>query len=443
MVRTGTEGDVQTDHVPPAQEAVPESAPPAAGEPLSVPGVVALQGSIGNAAVARLLDRNGAAGRGRALGRQPHPAPAPPAAGPAVAIDPQTAAVEGMRIQLPGLINKAYQDYSNAVNSVRAEIVAKKVETPPPTDPMNVIMAVGMALVPWESIAITAVSTLVTGPARETLKAAVIRYFIEKNPLPFSPETREDKAIEALAAAAGLINDPDRLKTAYKGVAAGWQEVAKGAVVGSTELQQTLSFLDACIDEASSKTLSNLTGNLPDAQVTALWSAYSSPSLSLSFRGSVRAQAQHFADVLAKKPSDRGKSVSYYPLDAYGKRRWAKLRYNTTSANYFFLAWVPGDLEPVVAAANGGPGAEPLSPKLIANHLPDPVLEQERVVRMDAWGGLRMARVVGEEGVMHFRAWVPKSKYPETEAEAQNQIGGLETVPADSVHNKTAPAPGE
>jgi hypothetical protein len=459
MARIGTTS--RAEEVPGAKP--PQAAEEAAKEPPAIDGsrslttasVLALQGGAGNAAVARLLDARGTPGagglsaaehRGAALlQRQPQPA-APPTAPPATEVDPQTAAVEGMRLQLPGLINKAYLDYSNAVNSVRSEIVAKKIETPPPTDPMNVILAVGMALVPWEAIAVKAASAILNGPLRDELKAAVISYFIRTNPLPFSKQTLEDKAVEALASAAGamgIMSNEDRLKTAYKGVAAGWQEIAKGAVVGSTELQQTLSFLDACIDEASKKTLTNLTGKLADNQVAALWAAYANPNLSLAFRGSVRAEAQHFVDVLAKKPSERGKTITFRPTDAYGRRRWVKLRYNTTDARYHFLAWVPKDVEPLVEAANGGPNAEVIPSDNILGPLPDPVIDQERVVRVDAWGELRLARVIGEKSVMHFRAWIPKSKYPETEAEAQHQIGGLETVPADSVHDKVAPALGE
>jgi hypothetical protein len=217
--------------------------------------------------------------------------------------------------------------------------------------------------------------------------------------------------------------------------------VAKGAVTGSTELQQTLSFLDACIDEAGKKTLTNLVGTLSNDAVVSLWSAYANPNLFRAFQGSVRAEAQHFADVLANRPSERGKVIFYQPINAYGRLRWAKLKYNTTDAHNYFLTWVPPDLEPIVAAANSG--ATPLDPSTIANHLPDPVVEQARVVRIDAWGALRLANVVGQEGVMHFQGWIPKARYAEVEAQAEHQIGGLETVRPDLVQDKVAPGPAE
>ncbi|GAA3803283.1 hypothetical protein GCM10022242_02900 [Nocardioides panacisoli] len=339
-----------------------------------------------------------------------------------------------MRATLPSLVTKAYVDYESAVSTIRSEVLAKKIELPPETKPLDVLLAVGMALVPWEAIAVAALEAM-AGPVRETLKARVISDMISRNPLPFSQPTLDDHANNAMAEIAGMLAKPDNLKTAYKAASDGWKEIAKSTVVGSTALQQTLSYLDGCADEASKRTLSGLVGTMSDNQVAAMYAAYSNPNLRQAYVGDLRGRATQFADIMAAAPG--AKPTSFVQINAYGRLRWAKVRYNTTSANYMFIAWVPPGMVDYVAGQQQNPG-EPLDPGLIANKLPDPVIMQTRIVRMDAWGRIRYAEVGGEDNEIVFRRWIPQDKETEALAQAQTQIGGIDVDPA-KVHGLVAP----
>jgi hypothetical protein len=410
----------------------PQGADPAASSALDVKR---LQRLAGNRAVSDLIHPGQL--RLPVVGRAPTSVdsqnPAPAASAPALsARELQQLTISAMRAHLPTLLALSYTAYEGAAAAVKAELLAKKIEESPKADPLKIALALGMAVVPWEALFVEAAG-LIVGQVRETLKGAVMSQVIRNNPLPFSPATLSDLGVNAAASAAGMLKTMN-LGVVYKGLSGAWQEASKAMVVGSTVLQQTLNFVDAAANEASNRTLLGMLAGMTDEQVAAVWMAHAQPGLRSKFLGDLRARADHFQSILAIQA---GKQTTYRRVDAYGRSRWARVRYNTTSANYFFLGWVPPDLASVVEQL-GDP--TPLPTSSISGHIPDPVVEQNRFVWLDAWGKRRLTKVRGEEGHVIFVEWVPEATWSEAIAQAQHQIGGLVTVSSDEVLNKQRPA---
>lgn len=172
-----------------------------------------------------------------------------------------------------------------------------------------------------------------------------------------------------------------------------------------------------------------------------------------AYKAVLLAEIQHFKEQISKpfasraaeKQGGSGTGNVIVKMNAYGRMRFAHVRYLPSSANYVFHSWVTPDMEASAAKLCVGE----IDPKTIDGHLPAPELQPNpaRVVQMDAWGRLRLAIVsVADEGlffkdygVMNFVRWVAADEVAQAQAKGNNQVGGLNTVSPGSVKGLRPP----
>ncbi|RIK46968.1 MAG: hypothetical protein DCC58_01360 [Chloroflexi bacterium] len=387
---------------------------------------------------------------------KPYPGPAPanpfPAPPDGKTIDVTQLVTSSMQSLTSDMVNHAYTSYVNAVTTVKGRIQAEKKEEEERQKATRELV-LGAVLLPLGMVA-PAVGTAAMG-AVPTVRNTLMKR-LEAN-MPALLKANGIDATHAMWATAQAGHDLDGLieKVTAEKIAKqveGLGDKAKGAAskvsLNGGPFDQAMAFLDACAyaaDQNSKALMQHVFVTTDFGELLGIYSTFSNASLEV-YTADLDGRAHNFMTQLSQ---NAGKVESIVVIDAYGRDRLAKVRYNTTSANYFFIAWITPDMEPIARQLEPNPAR--LSPRLIVNHLPAPMLETgERIVMMDAWGRDRYALVHVTEGVTgagradqatqyHFIKWYAPNEEVLARTKGAQQIGGVNRLRPDQVKNLRAP----
>jgi hypothetical protein len=350
------------------------------------------------------------------------------------------------------MINHAYTNYLGAVNSVKAKVQGEKKEAEEKEKATREFV-LGLVLLPV-GLAGPAIGARVMSAMpgmRDTLMKRV------ENTLPNLLKANGLEAkdavfltAEAVSAVDGLIAkvNVEKIGGAVNDLAEKGKGAAAKVSLSGGPFDQALAFLDACAfaaDQNSKGLMGQVFITTDFSALLAIYNTFSAASLEV-YTADLDGRAHHFMSELSQTP---GKIESIVEIDAYGRNRLAKVRYNTTSANYFFIAWVTPDMEPIARQLEPNPRRMPTT--MIVNHLPVPMEETgERIVIINAWGKDRMAVVMVAEGKTgagradevtqyQFVKWFGPLEEVIGRTKGAQQIGGLNTLRADQVKKLQAP----
>ncbi len=385
---------------------------------------------------------------------------------PAVMVEVEKIAIGLLRPIVIGMANKAFSAYLSSIDQVSGALdKAEKDENDANAAVATVVISVALlAAGPALGAAAAAAATKVNG-----LDATLRGQIETQGPrLAKLAGMTDDNAISAITAAAysdfsnsalsRLITEfnADKAKAAIdKGTAA-----LSGQAVKLTQHPDKWAnghaFLDALKTTAdgSISKLIPIIGTTNDfSGLVGLFKSFEAGTPDF-YKTTIRQQADHFmaqlAPPMAAAQSHKGHEM-LVKMNAYGRMRYARVLIDAepgllgSGVTYVFRAWVTPDMEPMAAQTN----PTEINPKDIEGHLPAPEEEanKARVVRMDAWGKLRLAIVsVADDGIvkvdygkMTFVRWVADSETAQAEAQGASQNGGINTVDPGKVAGLKAP----
>jgi hypothetical protein len=362
------------------------------------------------------------------------------------------------------LVNQRYASYLNAVDTVARELeVEKKEQEERDKLIVNAVLSIGLLAT---GSAVAGIATQISGDKLLTR----VKDGVASN----GPRLVKLAGVDDAEAAKYLTNDlyekvssdtlknlADKFSAEKAAKAVEWardklKDKAVELAVSTDKFACGAAYLEAlkdAADSSSSELLHTVQGMTTYDELLGIYNAFNAMSLS-KFREQVKVQSHNFmeqiapllAEKAARKKGFGEKGMVLARVNAYGQPRLCLARYLSSSANYNFHAWITPDMEKTAIASYGQPVDVPGS---AFSGLPDPLRQKgaERIVKMDAWGKMRLAVIqVKDAGLFttelyyDFVRWIPDSERDDMEARAAGtQIGGLTTVTASEVKNLKAP----
>ena len=368
------------------------------------------------------------------------PKDASPFAAPAGAkpADPASLMKPVLQGLINALINHAYTDYLNAVETVRTN-TEKDAEKAQARDPVNMLLPVvaGLCLPAAIEGMAAGIAASATGTTRNVLVTAVMKGGLDAE--------AAGKAFDVVAANA----TPENVKKALDFMVDKTKEGLKENLKGDSIWALTSAYLDGlekAADLDSSVLLQSVVGIDDVSMLLGLHAAFSHVSRE-AFLTQLTGKATHFRTELAPALLPEKGGGRIVEINAYGQPRLARVRYNTDDGHIHFMAWITPDMEDMARASVKG-GVQTVDPSTIEGGIPDPTRGQageKRVVRIDARGKVRLAEVAldhsfwtGKDSTQFIR-WIPEDEAENAGIRASQQIGGANQIPADQVEGLRAP----
>lgn len=394
---------------------------------------------------------------------QKYEGPAPsPFEHPAVQVEVEKLAVEALRPLVGDQVGKAYQDYMAAINKVRGTLgETEKAEKAKSEELWT--LALTVALIPVGGSVLTGLASQVAAHAAGPVVQAKLLRSVESNAprllmaagindarlstamansvyetVASDTMTRLATKFSAEKAASTVTDAVEKLKGITAKLAVGGNKYALG--------RSYLKALESAASGAQNNMLLAIHGASTYDQLVGLYETFRSVTIDV-YEAQIQQQTDNFmeelAPVLHSKQSEKtggGTGDEIVWINAYGKPRLAHVQRSTPeAANFLFHGWVTPDMEAMALAAIKNP--QTLPAEMVLGHLPRPDRQdaKERIVRMDAWGRMRMAAVEIDDGEMKFTRWITEDETPAAEAKGALQINGIDQV--DPAHVKKLKKP--
>ena len=392
---------------------------PSAGRSLDAASIVALQRTAGNAAVARLLQR------------EPAPQPGVPAP-PVGAIDPVVDEIwtDELRRQAGNRIVMVYATFGDAVVELRSEFADKQAE--PKLAEQLLLTAIGAVLPGAVGLTISHLQKSLTGFAMELIKTR-----------PKLGEILTEDRVGEVVNAYVALDAAD----AEQGIRDYLTQGPTPPAGPTGEPMPIGDLLDATIDavHAREEARDAALAGMDRGQLTGVWAQFAARNTSISyFKAQIRdLVAKH--EAIAKAAASGGGGVDFeriVMLDAHGEVNPAVIEiklsggiWRSYKTHFVFKEWVAPEMrEAAVAAGERQEGGlqtigpdTPIPPTDIPlqGHIDDPRHEGGRIVELDTTAGPRLAKVDVEGSGGRFIAWVSPAEEAFARAQGNSQPGGI------------------
>jgi hypothetical protein len=352
-----------------------------------------------------------------------------------------------LRLLTTGTIGQAYTNFHTACNEVIARLrIWEKEEAEAQAKMIEFVFgAVGMLLGPLGAAAAGAAPGLaVQSKLAETLSAklpamelppAVVKGQLipgRRIPVDLSGTIASETAHKLAAKLTG-----DKVDGLIDGAAKKVGELVKG-IKGSSPHRMAISYVFAMQEASHHSALQLRTSVVASTDGSALLGVHAryAGATPAVFRAEIDAKATHFVEQVGRTQAG-GHGVGI--MNAYGKDRL--FTYDAISddlvsgISYRFESWVTPDMQPMIFALN--PNPQRFEPSKLRGRIPEPTLEApngraggETIVRMDAYGGSRLAAVHADVSTFgttsyKFLRWIPQREEAEATAKGQQQLAGI------------------
>lgn len=399
------------------------------------------------------------------------PSPISPFEHPAVTVEIDKLAIEALRPLVADHANKAYGDFIEAIRKVYKELEDEKKASKEQRE-FVINVALTVALLPVGGV-LTATAAKVGGAiAGPALQAKLSSEISSRAPFLLKMAGVQDGELVKFmtndlykkASSDHLVDlakrfSQEKATSAVEGAAGKLKKIATDLAVSTDRFDCGFAYLDA-LEKAASSGQNNVIDAIHTqstySQLAGFYHAYQSVTIEF-YRVQIGQQVDNFmsqigpviADMAAVKQGRAGTGNSLVRLDAYGQPRIAFVRYLPSSATYAFKSWVTPDMEAMALAID--PNPRTISTSAIVGQIPDPMRSaaKERIVKMNAWGRIRIAAVgisdeggwvsSREHGVMTFNRWITDDEKLAMEAKGEQQIGGINEVSPSSVRGIKPP----
>jgi hypothetical protein len=411
-----------------------------------------LQRTSGNEAVRRLIQRReaGSALLQRDDDKKPYAGPKPETPfemTPEVKAEIHKLALAELKLLTSSTVNQAYTNFSTACLEAKSKLGAQQKAEQEAREKMIefVFGAVGMMLGPvgkamGESIASEAVKSKVVDAVSSKFGVTLPGRVVNGVPMP----PIDINVVKWEVSELMTHVTPENATAVIEGAAGKVASTAKSFKVGGNPHQTAMSFVDALQDAAHASAAALQASIAAASDAGALMGVMgrfeqATPSV---YRAEVDAKAQHFLEQVGRTTAG---THGVAEVDAWGKKRLCTYSVVTDNlfegTTYYFESWVTPDMEETVRALN--PQPMQLKPGDFQNRVPEPSVEaahgtqymdQPTVVRMDAYGKIRLALVKAPTGVfdtkgsLKFVRWISAQEEHEQLARGESQMHGIPQI---------------